>query len=108
MVAEVKGSTSGVVSPTVQRPAPNEAATAAAATASAKPNGDSVHFTSTASELQQLEKAVKAAPDIDVERVNEIRNAIAEGSYQVDNEKLAESLIRHDMMMMGAGGAGKK
>jgi negative regulator of flagellin synthesis FlgM len=100
MVAEVKGTTSGVVNPTTQRPAAHETNTVKPPVQTGPASGERVNITSTASQLQDLEKAVKAAPDIDVERVNQVRDAISSGSYKIDNDKLAQNILRQEMMMM--------
>lgn len=108
MVADVKGTTSGVVNAAVQRPAACEAGAVKPSAQTNPVSGENVHLTKTAAEMHELEQAVRSAPDIDVERVNTIRLAIAEGNYHIDNDKLAEKLMRHEMMMSSPGGAAKK
>ncbi|MFO1435172.1 MAG: flagellar biosynthesis anti-sigma factor FlgM [Gammaproteobacteria bacterium] len=100
MVAEVKGTTSGVVNPANQRPATQEVNAVKPPVQTGQAGGEQVHITSKATELQDLEKHVKAAPDVDVERVNRIRDAISDGSYKIDNDKLAQNILRQEMMMM--------
>lgn len=108
MVAEVKGTASGVVSPTTQRPATAEVAGVVAPGNPGAVSGENVSLTRTAAEMRDLEQAVHGAPDVDIERVNRLRQAIAEGTYQVDDEKLAQNLLRHEMMMISGGEVGKK
>jgi negative regulator of flagellin synthesis FlgM len=108
MVTEVKGTTSGIVNAAAQRPAAAEVASVVAPEKPGALAGENVSLTKTAAEMRDLEHAVRSAPDIDVDRVNRLRQAIAEGNYQVDDEKLAQNLLRHEMMMISGGEVGKK
>ncbi|MCC5797098.1 MAG: flagellar biosynthesis anti-sigma factor FlgM [Methylophaga sp.] len=56
-------------------------------------NADKVSLTDMASQLQSLQKSVADLPDVDMQRVEALRAAIADGSYQVDSEKLARNMI---------------
>jgi negative regulator of flagellin synthesis FlgM len=108
MVAEVKGTTSNAVTAATQRPAAAEVAAVKPPQQTNAPSSDSVQMSTTASELRELEKAVKAAPDVDVERVAKLREAISNGSYQIDNDKLAQNIMRQEMSMMAPGPTGEK
>ncbi len=57
------------------------------------PAADRVSITSTASFLQQAEEAVKAAPDVDVKRVEAIRQTIESGTFDIDANRIADKLI---------------
>ena len=57
----------------------------ASAKATPKP-ADSVQLTETAARLAELQSAVAAADGVDLEKVEEIRKQIADGSYQVDKD----------------------
>ncbi len=67
-------------------PAQSEANNATART-------DQVSFSSQAQGLKQLEEGLKSMPEVNQERVARIKAALADGSYQVDNEKLAGKLL---------------
>ena len=54
---------------------------------------DTVSLTDTASRLKGLETAVASLPVVDTHRVENIRKAMAEGTYEVDNQKVAEKLL---------------
>ncbi|NND36796.1 MAG: flagellar biosynthesis anti-sigma factor FlgM [Gammaproteobacteria bacterium] len=56
--------------------------------------GDAVSITGTASHLQRIEAGLKALPDIDEKRVEEIRQQVDAGTYQLNAENLADKLIR--------------
>ena len=106
MVAEIKGSESAVVAGAAHRPAALEARGDNGPERAADKPGttDNVSLTRTAEQLHQLEKAVKAAPSVDSTRVEKIRQEIANGSYHVDNQKLAEKLTSFEAMMQSGKG----
>jgi negative regulator of flagellin synthesis FlgM len=54
------------------------------------PAADSVTLTDSARLLQRLEAAVAQAPHVDGQRIDQIKQQIASGAYQVDPQKLAE------------------
>ncbi|MFK7828976.1 MAG: flagellar biosynthesis anti-sigma factor FlgM [Congregibacter sp.] len=64
------------------------------------PSGDSaaesVSFTQTAADLLQLETQLRELPGIDQARVDTIRQAINDGSYEVDAEKIVENLLKSE------------
>ncbi len=55
---------------------------------------DEVTITRAATELLQLEDQLAALPDADLERVDAIRKAIGDGSYQVDAEQIVNNLLQ--------------
>lgn len=58
---------------------------------------DSVRLTGEAAGLNALERELGAAPaGIDMVRVNEIRAAIADGSYRVDAQQVADRMLALD------------
>jgi negative regulator of flagellin synthesis FlgM len=61
-----------------------------------------VTVSSVASRLQQIEATLANVPIIDSARVEEIKNAISEGRFQVDAEKVADSLIASVRQMLAA------
>jgi negative regulator of flagellin synthesis FlgM len=56
--------------------------------------GEGVHITDSAKQLAALEQAIRSLPDVDEARVNEIRQAITDGSYEVSPSRIAEKLVR--------------
>jgi len=52
-----------------------------------------VTLSSEAQSLQKLEEQVGQLPDVNSERVESIRKAIEDGSYNIDAERLAASMI---------------
>jgi negative regulator of flagellin synthesis FlgM len=56
---------------------------------------DSVRLTGEAEGLQALERQLGAAPaGIDLARVNALRAALADGSYRVDAQQVADRMLR--------------
>ncbi|MCS6786596.1 MAG: flagellar biosynthesis anti-sigma factor FlgM [Thiobacillaceae bacterium] len=58
---------------------------------------DSVELTDKAGLLSSLEAALNALPDSDVNKVEAVRQAIAEGSFKVDEEVVAEKLVEQTL-----------
>ncbi|PID42352.1 MAG: flagellar biosynthesis anti-sigma factor FlgM [Gammaproteobacteria bacterium] len=61
--------------------------------------GDSVSFSAKAQSFQQLENSIKDMPDINNDKVSEIKAAIDNGSYSVDEKKLAQNMLDFDSGM---------
>lgn len=59
----------------------------------AAPPVDSLRLTGEASGLQALQRELSASADIDVVKVNQVRAAIADGSYKVDPQQIATRML---------------
>lgn len=64
----------------------------------AKPNvaggaGESVQLSPEAQRLQQASEKLSGQPSVDQERVAKLRQAIADGSYKVDSQRVASKLL---------------
>lgn len=57
---------------------------------------EAVTLTRTAIELQQLEARLRDTPGVDVERVEAIRQAIADGRYTIDAGNLVDNLLKSE------------
>lgn len=58
---------------------------------------DSVRLTGEAEGLHALERELGAAPaGLDIVRVNELRAAIADGSYRIDAQQVADRMLALD------------
>lgn len=57
---------------------------------------DTVELTSSAKLLERLEKNLAAAPAVDSARVETIKQAIANGQYEIDSEAIADAIIRFE------------
>lgn len=78
------------------------AATASGAPPSNAPGGDRVELSSLSSGLQKAESAINATPVVNQVRVDEIKQAISEGRFKVDAEKVADGLIENVRQMLAA------
>ncbi|MBX2808011.1 MAG: flagellar biosynthesis anti-sigma factor FlgM [Cellvibrionaceae bacterium] len=57
---------------------------------------DRVELSDQAQQLAHLETQIALSPDVDTQRVDAIRNAIANGSYTIDAEAIAEKILASD------------
>lgn len=73
----------------------NDASKPASTSGNAVPS-DTVKLTSSGQLLERLEKSLATLPDIDASRVDAVKNAIANGDYEIDAERIADTLIRMD------------
>lgn len=75
-----------------------------ARTATAQTSGasSSVELSPMASQLQQLESSIADAPAVDAAKVSELKQAIAEGRFEVHPEKVADGLIASVRQMLQA------
>lgn len=82
---------------TPARPLPPGSASVAPQPAAA----DSVDLTDSARQLQDLQAAVAATPVVDNARVAALRDAIANGSYRIDAQRIADGLLAQDRAALG-------
>ena len=54
---------------------------------------DSVEFSTAAKQLSSLQDELASIDAVDMGKVDEIRQAISNGSYKIDTQKIAESLL---------------
>ena len=54
---------------------------------------DSVGFSAAAQQLSSLQDELASIDAVDMGKVDEIRQAISNGSYKIDTQKIAESLL---------------
>ena len=55
--------------------------------------GESVSFSGTAKDFQQIEAGLKDLPDIDADKVANIRAALEDGSYEVSADRVAQKML---------------
>lgn len=67
-----------------------------ASTAVATQKQDSVVITTQAQQLQGMQTKMASLPDVDQKKIAEIKQAIAEGKYKVDPEKLAANIANFE------------
>jgi len=67
--------------------------------AAAVPAADRVELTSTAQSLQRMEQALRGGEAYDAGRVEQVRAAMAAGTYKIDADAVAGSLIELERML---------
>ena len=77
----------------------NAAKTGSGARSSAAPETD-VELSSLSTQLQKIESSQSSAQPVNVERVAEIRQAIAQGDFKIDAGKIADGLIESVRQML--------
>jgi len=60
---------------------------------------DTVSITETSAQLRSIESNLASLPVVDTQRVEAIKLAIADGSYQVDAESVADKLINFEQIL---------
>ncbi|PCM46014.1 flagellar biosynthesis anti-sigma factor FlgM [Marinobacter sp. ANT_B65] len=63
--------------------------------------GENVNLSSQAKNLKQLEQKLGDYPEMDDERIEEIRSALENGTYKIDAEKLAQKMLDMDKSIFG-------
>jgi len=58
-----------------------------------------VHITDSATRLAALEQAVRDLPSVDQARVNAVRSSLADGSYVVQPERIADNLLKMEQSL---------
>jgi len=88
-LAPLKGSSTGGV-------AAEKAQSDAAAAASTSQTGDHVTLTTSARSLQKLSDAVAQAPVVNSAKVSSIKQALTNGTYQIDSARVADKMIQFE------------
>jgi len=67
-----------------------------------KPGGtsqpDKVSLSRSAADLRVAQRALESSSDVNLDKVNELRQQIEQGTYRVDSDKLAEDLLRESII----------
>lgn len=88
----VNRSTQGTSSGKVGKESPEQSESAGAQPGT-RSSGDSLSLTDTAAKMSNASEALSEVPVVDSDKVARFREAIANGSYRVDPEKVAEKLL---------------
>lgn len=75
---------------------PGAASAASAAKVAAPPAADSIKLTGEGRYMSELSATIQAQPASSDTRVQRIRSALREGSYQIDAKAIARQLVRSE------------
>ncbi len=75
---------------------PNQTPATGADEPSTAKSGESVQLSREAQQLQSISDKLRDQPIVNNERVAQLKQAIAEGSYQVDSKRVAEKLLNFE------------
>ena len=73
----------------------NKAKTTAEKTEKTSAFSDALQLSQTGKDMQVAKQAVKDAPDVREDRVNEIKSKLASGTYNVSGEEIADKLVNN-------------
>lgn len=79
---------------TTNRVAGTPGGVASAEKAASTNGGDTVTLTSSVDQMLKLEESLAKIPDVDSARVTDIKASIADGSYEIDAEKIVDNLLK--------------
>lgn len=106
MVSEINGPVSSII----QGPGPSENRAQQGSeqqqvqpTTSNQPGGDRVELTNTASKIRASEQTIAATPVVDTQRVAQVRQTIADGSYEINPERIADKFMQFEARLPEAG-----
>ena len=79
--------------------APEAKAPATPAAASTPKTGDQVVLSEQAQTIGRLQSKIDSAPDVNLDKVAEIRRAIAEGRFEINPERIAENMLNQQDLL---------
>lgn len=64
---------------------------------------DTVSISSNAAQLGKLDNTVVASPVVDTQRVEQVKQAISNGSFEIDPAKIADKLMQFESILKPKG-----
>ncbi len=65
------------------------------------PRGDKVQLSDDAKMMAQAHGVASETPDVRAEKVAALREQVQNGTYEIDNRKVAEGILKEDMGLFG-------
>jgi flagellar biosynthesis anti-sigma factor FlgM len=97
MVSEIQGPPQGLIAGIeTGKPQGNNRPKLQAVPNPSGPQGDRVSLTVQAGRLQALENAIRDVPTVDRRHVEQVRQAINDGSYVFNDRRVAENLLHFE------------
>ena len=97
MVNNINGLTSAQNNASRSREKPQAAEASTAKREVAAPEGEQVDLSPEAKNLQEIENRISKLPEVDSERVAAIKDALRQGSYSVDPQRLAAKIAQFEL-----------
>lgn len=69
-----------------------------AATIKSEPNNDSIEITANSNQIKRALDSAASLPVVDNERVAAIKQALAEGTYTIDPERIAQKISQFELL----------
>jgi negative regulator of flagellin synthesis FlgM len=85
-----RGRSGGVTGTATEKPQ------TAAPTTPTPADNDKVVLSAEAQNLNRLQAKISSMPDVDLERVAQIKKAIAEGKFEVNAERIAQNMLSQE------------
>jgi negative regulator of flagellin synthesis FlgM len=83
------------------KPATSQGEGRAAATDKSAAASDTVSITQSGLLMSRLEELVQSTPVVDHERVAAIKESIASGTYEIDDQRVADRLLKFERDVLG-------
>jgi negative regulator of flagellin synthesis FlgM len=83
------------------KPASSQAQGRAAAADNSAAASDTVSITQSGLLMSKLEEHVQSTPVVDHERVAAIKDSLASGTYEIDDQRVADKLLRFERNVLG-------
>jgi negative regulator of flagellin synthesis FlgM len=83
------------------KPASGQGDGRASAAAPSAAAGDTVKITQSGLLMSKLEELVQSTPVVDHERVAAIKDSLASGTYEIDDQRIADRLLRFERDVLG-------
>jgi negative regulator of flagellin synthesis FlgM len=83
------------------KPAASQGQGRAAATEQSGAASDTVSITPSALLMSKLEELVQSTPVVDRERVAAIKESLASGTYEIDDQRVADKMLRFERDVLG-------